>query len=433
MRGTYLTWDFMSTLGDPGYLLDRTHSLECIPFICNFPNLNYSCCEAMNAITSEAKSSRSVSIDCLRGAVMIVMALDHSRDFFTSTASHPVFSDLTNAQFVTRWITHICAPTFVFLAGTGARLSLNSSGSKSKLRHFLLSRGIWLIFLEGTLVNWNFSFQYASYGLGILWALAWSMIFLAGLTFLNDQMVTLIGIIIVLAHNIFDGVQADHLGSLSWLWKVLHEPGTLFSFGSHSVKVSYPLVPWIGLMAVGYGFGGLWNKLQARRVGFCVKAGFALLLGFVCLRAINEYGDPSPWTYQGSAFRTILSFLNFQKYPPSLDYILGTIGLSFLFLALFEKFPSLRLSPFNVFGKVPMLYYIIHLYFLHLASALYLKLTASSLSSCDLFNCSPLSSFGYSLPLVYSAWIAAVFSLYPVCLWYAGIKGRSKAWWLKFL
>lgn len=385
--------------------------------------------------SAQAAKQRSVSIDVLRGLVMVIMALDHTRDFFTSTGMNPGFSDVSAGVFLTRWITHLCAPVFMFLAGSGAALSLGSGKSRSQLSRFLWTRGLWIIFLELTVVcwAWAFSFSYQYLAFGVLWALGWSMVFLSVLTFLPVPVIATVGSVMVFGHNLFDGVKAGDLGGLSWLWLILHERGTLFASSNHLIKVIYPLIPWLGVMALGYVFGGFWNRLAAQRGRLASGLGVLLLTAFIIVRGINRYGDPSPWVPQQNFFRTLLSFINCQKYPPSLDYLLVTMGIAFLLLAAFEAFAKIQWKPLQIFGRVPLFYYLIHLYLIHAAALVVAFFTYGSLVSLDILHVYRPKGYGHSLGFVYLTWIVIVLTLYPLCRWFAGVKKNSKNPWLSYL
>ena len=264
--------------------------------------------------------SRIYSVDMLRGLVMVIMALDHVRDFFSNAYSfEPTDLTRTNATlFFTRWITHFCAPVFVFLAGTGAFLSTSRGKTKKELAGFLLSRGLWLVFLDLFVVHtfgWWFNFDYHLLYGDVLWALGWSMVVMAGLVFLPLWSITSVGIAMVALHNLFDAVPADSFGSFRWLWAILHSGDTLEPLpGVHFIP-GYPLVPWIGVMAVGYGFGTLLLRPQEKRRKELLILGIGLTLAFVVIRATNLYGDPHPWAVQRTGLFTFFSFINCEKYP----------------------------------------------------------------------------------------------------------------------
>jgi uncharacterized membrane protein len=310
-----------------------------------------------------APRARLHSVDLVRGLVMVIMALDHVRDFFHVYAKS--FDPLDPAKtytalFFTRWITHYCAPTFVFLAGTGAFLSTARGKTKPELARFLLTRGLWLVVLELTLVRfgWFFNLDYSLSMVQVIWAIGCSMIVLGGLIYLPVRAIAAVGLVMIFAHNAFDGVRAESFGQLRWLWVLLHESNVLQLPTGAFVFVAYPLIPWIGVMAVGYAFGEILTLERRRRRKTLFVLGAACIALFVLLRALNVYGDPSPWAEQEDAWRAMLSFLNTSKYPPSLLFLLMTLGPSILALALFDREPGREpgavARPFIVFGRVPL-------------------------------------------------------------------------------
>ncbi len=384
-------------------------------------------------ISNSAPNSRSSSIDLLRGLAMVIMALDHVRDFFGTSDMSPNLAEAPFSLFFTRWITHICAPTFFFLAGTGAYLSLPSLGLE-KVRSFLLKRGLWLMLLEFTVINWawRFTLQYNSLTMAVIWTLGLCMVGLSFAIRLPVRWVGGLGIAIVALHNIFDSVKAVDLGSFRALWLVLHERGVLWQIPDHTFRVLYPFVPWIGVMMAGYAFGALWKNASAKRVQLTFRTGSILIGAFVLLRLLNLYGDPAPWT-AGANFRlTFQSFLNLQKYPPSLDFCLVTLGLAMWILALFERGSSKLFAPLNVFGRVPLFYYIAHLYLIHGLAVIWILIEHGPMASGDVFRDAP-DSWGHPLNVVYGVWIFVVVALYPLCTWYARLKARSKNPWLRYL
>jgi len=371
------------------------------------------------------------SIDILRGIIMVLMALDHTRDFFTNVRFDPLDMEHTNvALFFTRWITHFCAPVFVFLAGTGAFLSLSRGKSKSDLRKFLITRGIWLIFLELTIVRfgWLFNFDYSLIIAQVIWAIGWSMIFLSFFSGFSPKTISIIGIIIVLTHNLFDGITPEQFGSLKWLWVILHVQAPI-QFGNGNIFfVFYPLIPWIGVMAAGYGFGNLFRLNEKKRNKIFLRIGLGLTAGFIILRYINIYGDPSRWSYQKNFVFTFLDFLNTTKYPPSFLYLLMTLGPAIALLPLLDKATSLVKNIFVFFGRVPMFYYLVHIPLIHLLALLIanaLGLNDYFLTGNHIFDAWP-NNWGYDLPIVYFVWIIVVISLYPVCRRYSEIKKKNK-------
>jgi uncharacterized membrane protein len=378
------------------------------------------------------------SVDRLRGLVMVLMALDHVRGYFTTLADPTDLAHTTAAFFLTRWISHLCAPTFIFLAGTGAYLARRQGKTRAELAWFLLTRGLWLIVLELTLVKfaWTFRQDIHNYNAGVLWAIGWSMVVLAGLVFLPTWIVTAFGLLMIAGHNLLDPVNPAALGPLSDFWEILHrkemhraEPLAFFS-GAIKFDTQYPLIPWVGVMAAGYGFGALLQWPTAVRRKVLLGLGTVLCVGFVLLRASNVYGDPDPWFEQGSRLFTVLSFLNCHKYPPSLLYLLMTLGPALLLLAWLEQAPHLPGRPLLVFGRVPMFFYLVHIPLIHALA----KGDALVRYGPGIFNAESLpDNYGYSLPAVYSIWLGVLLALYPVCRWFGGLKRRSRVAWLSYL
>jgi uncharacterized membrane protein len=378
------------------------------------------------------------SIDVLRGLVMVLMALDHTRDFFSNETSFDPL-DLTRtypALFLTRWVTHFCAPVFIFLAGTGALLSTGRGKTKKALSWFLLTRGVWCVVLELTVIRclgWTFNFDYVIIPAGVFWAIGWSMIVLAGLVHLPPMAVAAFGVAMAGAHNAFDGVTAASWGSLGWLWTILHVGGPIDLGNGRELSIWYPLVPWIGVMAAGYGFGALIDREPARRRKAILITGVTLTLLFVVLRAINAYGDPRPWAPQGSGLYTLFAFVSCNKYPPSLLYLLMTLGPALIVLAMLDRGTPRWMRPILIFGRVPLFYYLLHIPLIHgLAVAVeYIRL--GDVHWLFGLGLPRPAGAGFGLVGVYVVWAAVVVSLYPVCRWFAGLKRRRRDPWLSYL
>jgi uncharacterized membrane protein len=387
---------------------------------------------------------RISSIDVLRGIVMVIMALDHTRDFFHVGA---FTYDATNMQttnpalFFTRWITHYCAPTFVLLAGTSIYINLQRK-TKKDLSIFLLTRGLWLVFLELVVVRFGlfFNFYYDVLFLQVIWAIGASMICLAALIHLPYKAVLTVGVVIVAGHNFADISPLTPENPLFPIWATLRQFGFFPISENTAVFVPYPLLPWLGIMLLGFGLGKLYQKqydpLKRRRV--LLQLGFATIVLFVILRLINVYGDPAPWSVQKNSVFTVMSFVNVTKYPVSLLYTLMTLGPVLIALALLEKVNYNFLKPFQVFGRVPMFYYILHFYLIHAVSLLlFMNKTGVSFSDIDFhFNKSfggITNEGGYSLGWTYVAWISIVLFLYPLCKWYNNYKSTHKNWWLSYV
>jgi uncharacterized membrane protein len=405
------------------------------------------------------------SIDLLRGIVMVIMMLDHTRDYIHSGALlfDPLdLSKTTVWLFLTRWITHFCAPVFVFLAGTGAYLQFARGKSKSELSRFLISRGLWLIVLEVTVVRaaafFNLDPRFLLF-LQVIWVIGFSMIVLAGLIHLPLKVVAGFGLVMIVAHNYFDrfpvkpwqGPQSPVPSWVAKLWMLLHQPG-IFPIGpkfpSPLAFVLYPLIPWIGVMAVGYVLGALYSKDVNRRRRWLLIIGSAATLLFVAIRAIDKYGEPQRWAHQKNFLFTILSFVNTTKYPPSLDYLLMTLGPAIIALFFFEagreaiasashSTGSRIRSFFVTFGGVPLFYYVLQWITAH-SIAVVLHAAAGKpvhwlfQTPIDWFS-NPPQGNGFNIVVVYLSWIGGVLLLYPLCKWFAGVKARRKDWWLSYL
>jgi uncharacterized membrane protein len=395
----------------------------------------------MTAQASTPLRQRVESVDVVRGVIMIIMALDHTRDFFGDAAASPTnLATASAGLFLTRWITHFSAPTFFFLSGVGAYLALRRR-TKSQLSVFLLTRGLWLVFLDAVLFRaiLQFNVDYHVTILTVLWALGWSMVALAALVFLPATAVGIIGAIMIAAHNLLDPVKAQSFGAWAPLWNVLHSPGLLYMSPGHLVIVAYPLIPWIGVMALGYGIGQIYSIDPARRRALLLRAGIAVSAAFIVLRAINVYGDPAKWTHQKSTLFTALSFLNTTKYPPSLLFLLMTLGPVLVFLSLVDQKTPRLLRPALTIGKVPMFYYLLHFATLHVLAIITALIRFGGVHwmfespSPDKYPVTQPPGWPASLPVVYLYWIAVLLLVYPVCRWYATVKMRSSNPWLSYL
>lgn len=374
---------------------------------------------------------RFESVDVLRGLAIVIMALDHVREYLGLVRG----MDATNmppAYFFTRLITHLCAPTFCFLAGTSAFLVM-SSGRRtvSQLSRFLLARGAWLLVAEVTIIGfgWFFNLTYPlsfGFGLQVIWVLGASMIALAGLVRLPLGVIAAIGIAMVAGHNLFDGIQPSDLGPWANVWYVLHVQGR-FQLGPIYVFIVYPLIPWVGVMALGYVFGTLLTQPDAaRRRRTLIALGLTLTLAFVVVRAINGYGDPVRWTTHETMLATVIAFLNVSKYPPSLLFLLMTLGPALLLLAWFERWTGVVGQFFATIGRVPFFFYVLHIYLIHALTVACGVLQGFPASSMMDFAFLLPPAFGYSLPAVYAIWIGVVLALYPACRWFAAVKARHR-------
>jgi uncharacterized membrane protein len=413
---------------------------------------------AVNPEPAKPERRRIDSIDLLRGIVMVIMMLDHTRDFVHSGVFVFDPTDLTKttqAVFFTRWITHFCAPVFVFLAGTGAYLQLSRGKSKKELSKFLLTRGLWLIVLEITLVRFGmlFSLDYRFLGmLQVIWVIGVSMIILAALIHLPLRVIGAFGVGMILLHNLLDRFQVAGWNGPGtpipsvWakLWILLHQPFSgfpLLPVMSPFVFVVYNIVPWVGVMAAGYAFGSIYKKDAALRRRWLLAMGATATALFFFLRAINRYGDPAHWSAQKNLLFTILSFLNTTKYPPSLLFLLMTLGPAMVALALFESETNILgplRKPLVTFGRVPLFFYLLQWYTAHLIAIVLGWLAGQPIafqweSPIDKFSHPPPPGIGFPLWVVYLSWIAGVLLLYPLCKWFAGVKARRRDWWLSYL
>ena len=374
-------------------------------------------------------------VDALRGIIMVVMALDHVRDHLSAAHFDPTDLTLTTpALFFTRWVTHFCAPTFAFLAGTAAFL-WSRRHTRRELARFLLARGLWLIVLELTVVRlaWCFNLAYTrEVLLGVLWAIGAGMITLAALVALPRAVIATLALTTIAGHDLLDGIRPERFGGhgplawgvAGWLWILLHV---------QVPPVLYPLVPWIAVVPAGYVFGPLLLRPPTERRRRLLGLGTALIAAFVVLRLTNLYGDPSPWTPGRTPLATVMSFLDTTKYPPSLLYLLMTLGPAIAALPLLEHLHGGVGRVLVTFGRVPLFFYVVHLYVIH---ALTVGLAAAG--GCDprafltVFPFFP-KDFGYGLPVVYGVWLAVVAALYPACAWFAGVKARTRTWWITYL
>jgi uncharacterized membrane protein len=388
---------------------------------------------------SVAARSRVEAIDLVRGIAMIIMALDHVRDFVGDTRISP--TDLRNAStalFFTRWITHICAPTFFLLAGTGAWLGRRGRTAGEQSRQLLL-RGLWLILLEAVVLRclaWQFNVDFKLTMLVVLWALGWAMIALSALVYLPVPAIAALGLVMIAGHNLFDGIR-----STNPLWTVLHSPGFLLQTTDHIVFVAYPLIPWIGVMAAGYALGPVWEWTRGRRRRFLIRVGGTMTLAFLVFRAINAYGDPVRWASLGTAGRTALSFLNTTKYPPSLLFLLMTLGPALLLLAVFDRPGGVPrvLRPALVIGRVPLFYYMLHAPLIHVIAIAICYAQYGEVHwmfespNPGAYPITPPPGWGLPLPGIYAVWIGVVLAMYPLCRWLADVKERRRDWWLAYV
>jgi uncharacterized membrane protein len=391
---------------------------------------------------SSGRSYRIESLDVLRGLLMLLMAIDHTRDYFSNAAidpADPIHS--WPALFFTRWITHICAPGFILLAGTSVYLQRQRK-SAATLTRALILRGLWLIVFEIIVVSFGWSFGFGLPILQVIWVIGVSMIVLAGLQWLPVAAVGAFGAIVIFGHDLLDPVRAENLGHWSNAWHLLHERGVL-TFHAHPVAVyGYPIIPWVGVMALGYSFGSIVAKNPEARQRISLVTGIASLGLFALLRFTHGYGDPGPgFEHLGTPSHTVMSFLSVQKYPPSLHYLLATLGVVLLLFALFDKVVlagrSDRFRAFlNVYGRVPFFFYIAHIFVIHALALVVARITNPNWRfwiTPDAVFTRHFDGWGYSLPVVYFIWMSVVLALYPLCAWFSCLKDRKRSWWLAYL
>lgn len=399
--------------------------------------------------TATAPGLRHTAIDAVRGIAMILMALDHVRDFIHADAMAFAPGDLSRtsvATFLTRWITHFCAPAFLFIAGLSAQRRLANQASARGVALFLATRGLWLVVLELTVFRFILDFRLSGADpvlVLVLTALGLSMLALAPLVaVLSARAIGAIGLAIVLLHNLLDPLQAADWGALAPLWLFLHQPGP-FVVAGQVIIVGYPMLAWFGVLAVGFAAGSLYDATVAKRRQVLVAAGVLSLAAFVALRAANAYGDPAPWSVQATQAFTALSFLRTTKYPPSLLFLLMTLGPVLLGLAWFERRPLSVHHPLAVIGRVPLFYYLAHFLLAHLVASCLAVARYHDVRMA--FFSGPFPSlggsaqafppdFGWPLGVVCLAWFGVVLALYPACVWFDRFKRRHKgAWWAGYV
>jgi len=382
--------------------------------------------------------ARIHSIDLLRGLVIVIMALDHTRDFFHINSFQP--EDLTQTHgflFFTRWITHFCAPVFLFLSGLSAFLHGTRSGlSKNGLAKFLALRGVWLIFVELVIINFAWQFDYDFLFGQVIWAIGVSMIALAALIYLPWRVILGISLVMIAGHNLLDPITPAQLGGFGWVWKILHEGGWVaFPEGAPTTGfyAAYPVVPWIGVMSLGYASGKLFQLEAARRDKLLMIGGAAIFAAFIALRFSNLYGDASPWSVQERGpVMTLVSFLNVTKYPPSLLFLLMTLGPALALMPFFERMRGPIAAFFTVYGKVPFFFYILHFFLIHLLALLWFGITASAWNY-DIYTNATFPDVEPSLVRVYIATAVVVGLLYLPCRWFGDFKKRHRDWpWLSY-
>ena len=385
---------------------------------------------ALAVAVADEGSSRNEAIDWLRGVVMVLMALDHTRMFVGTSVD---LRTATPALYFTRWVTHFCAPVFVLLAGMGAYLHGRRLPSTGALSIYLLTRGLWLALLEVTVIRaaWLAYIGPDVLVLQVIWVIGASMVVLAGLIWLPRAAIAAVAVALIAGHNLLDGIRADQLGSMRWLGLLLHEEGAVEPFPGARWLVIYPLVPWVGVIAAGYVIGPWAAQSRAWRRAAFLRTGLALVTGFLVLRATNLYGDPHAWSAGESWTRTVLSFLDCEKYPPSLLFLAMTLGPAMCVLALMDRPLGPWAARVAIYGRVPLFYYVLHIFLIHLVAIGLAWPTLGAAAAVRQFVVS--GGLGYRLVAVYALWAAVVVLLYPACRWFATVKRRSQAAWMTYL
>jgi len=375
-------------------------------------------------------------VDVLRGLVVVLMALDHVRDFWSPTAFDPTDLDQGGAAlFLTRIVTHVCAPVFILLAGVSAALQQQArGGGTAELSRSLLTRGLWIMALEVTVVSFSWNFMPGTVVLQVIWAIGLSMVVLSALVWLPRPAVAAIGLGIILGHNLLDGLVPADFGLLAPLWSLLHVPtqlvGTLRGDGFNLFAL-YPLLPWVGVMALGYAVGPFLARGGAARDRALVRTGLLMLAAFTVLRLTGLYGDPSPWVAGEDPW---LAILDVTKYPPSLAYLLMTLGPALILFPVLDRWTGPVRDAVAVFGRVPMFFYLIHIPFIHATSILLWQLPVFGTAFHWLDSPATWPAlYEPDLLRAYAAWILTVAVLWVPCRWFAGVKGRSRSWWLSYI
>jgi uncharacterized membrane protein len=380
------------------------------------------------------RENRVAAVDIVRGAVMVLMALDHVRDYVTNLRIRP--EDLSRASvalFATRWITHFCAPAFFLLAGVGIGIAMSRGRSRAHMGRILLTRGIWLVFLDLTVsaIGWQFGFDlFPAFAL-VIWALGWSMVVMAALVHVPRAVVASVSLAAIALHNLLDGVRPDALGAFAPLWHFLHVPGfaipgTLF--------IGYPLIPWFAVMALGYVLAPIYEWTPVRRRRLLIWSGAAATAAFVALRMVNGYGNPAPWSTQNTPALTAAAFLNLTKYPPALLFLLMTLGPILVALAFAERVRGRAAGWLSVYGRVPLFYYIGHIYVAHAVAILLGLAQSGELRRFPVVSDPAAIPPWFGVPLwgVYVCWMLVVVLMYAPCRWFARIKEERTDWWLRY-
>ena len=394
---------------------------------------------------ASSRAYRHAAIDLLRGLVIVVMAVDHVRDYFLAGTSVDPMADpnVSAGLFAVRWITHFCAPVFVLLAGTSAGLMAGRK-SRRELARFLFTRGVWLIAVEIFVVStaWSFAPRGIAQAGGltwtsmqVIWAIGASMVALSALQWLGRNACLALGIAVVAAHNLLDPMwPASQLFDQHWpVWVALHSPMSLAA-GPFLFVFRYPLLPWIGVMLLGFGGSRVFVLPPARRNALLLRGGALVALGFLLLRASGLYGDPNPWQVQpGGAMATAIDFLNVTKYPPSLLFLMMTLGPAAVVFAFADRVPDGIKNVLVTFGRAPFAFYVAHLYLIHSLSVLLGVAQGFTLDQTMTNSRFYPHGFGLGPFAVFVAWVLVVAALYPLCRWIADVKARRRDWWLSYV
>lgn len=376
------------------------------------------------------------AIDILRGLVICLMVLDHVRDYFHASAGFdPMDVSQTHpALYLTRFVTHYCAPTFVFLAGVSAFLQRANGKTTADLSRFLATRGLWLILLELTVINIGWQFSPSLVFLQVIWAIGWSMVVLAALVWLPVRAVLAIGVVVIAGHNLLDGITPEALGAAAPLWNFLHV-ANIVPIAGVPVLFAYPVLPWAGIMIFGYGLGAVFTPPDAQRRRTLVILGLSMIGAFLVLRGLQLYGDPRPWAVQDQAWKTVGDFFNVQKYPPSLAYVLMTLGPVIALIPALERLKGPVAAFLLPFGRALLFVYVLHIYLAHsLAMALGVILGHPAAAFINpFFGGTTPPDWGLSLLGVYGVWALVLAILFPLARWFADVKRRRRDWWLGYL
>jgi uncharacterized membrane protein len=379
--------------------------------------------------------SRIGAVDIVRGAVVVLMALDHTRDYTTNLGFQPENLARGSAPlFFTRWITHFCAPTFLLLAGVGVGLMANRGTPPRELRRYLVTRGLWLLVLELVItpIGWSFAFEPLPVFALVLWVLGWSMIVMALLVTVPRRVIVVMSLAVIAGHNLTDGLAPSAFGAFASLWHFLHVPGFLWPGG---IFIGYPLVPWIAVMGAGYALADVYRWEPDRRRRWLIRVGLAATTVFVALRWMNAYGNPAPWSTERTAALTVASFLNVLKYPPSLLFLLMTLGPALVALAYAERARGWLAETLAVYGRVPLFFYCAHIFVVHALAVAIAFVQGGVFTRVQVVTHPERIPpwFGLPLPGVYVAWLLVLLAFYPVCRAFGRMKDARAAWWLRYL